>query len=135
MASYIALVRKAPDTDYSVDFPDFPGCITAGVTLDEAVRMANEALQIHVRGMLEDGDPMPAPSSVEAVMADPENLEDLVLTFLVQVNEPTGKAVRVNVTFDEHLLSKIDDFAKQQGQTRSGFLADAARTVMHMHKG
>lgn len=135
MANYIALVRKAPDTDYGVDFPDFPGCITAGSTLDEAIRMANEALPFHVRGMREDGDPIPAPSSLEAVMEDPESGEDLALAFFVQVPEPSGKAVRVNITLDENLLSKIDRFAKQHGRSRSAFLAEAAQIVLKRGDG
>ena len=45
MSTYIALIRKDPDSDYGVDFPDFPGCVTAGSTLDEARSMADEALR------------------------------------------------------------------------------------------
>ena len=35
MASYIAVIHKDPDSDFGVSFPDFPGCITAGATIDE----------------------------------------------------------------------------------------------------
>jgi len=41
---YIAIIHKDPDSDFGVSFPDFPGCITAGRTLDEAKEMAREAL-------------------------------------------------------------------------------------------
>jgi predicted RNase H-like HicB family nuclease len=51
MASYIALLRKERKSDYSVDFPDFPGCITAGKTLEEARTMAAEALVLHIEGL------------------------------------------------------------------------------------
>jgi predicted RNase H-like HicB family nuclease len=44
MTTYIGLLRKEKCSDYGVDFPDFPGCITAGRTHDEACRMAAEAL-------------------------------------------------------------------------------------------
>ena len=64
MASYIALIHKDCDSDYGVSFPDFPGCVTAGVTFEEAKSFASEALALHVRGMLQDGDVIPAPSSV-----------------------------------------------------------------------
>ena len=59
MTAYIALLRKQPRSDFGVDFPDFPGCITAGRTLDEARRMASEALLFHVDGMREDGTSIP----------------------------------------------------------------------------
>jgi predicted RNase H-like HicB family nuclease len=48
MTTYIALLRKDEDSDYGVDFPDFPGCPTAGRTLEETRRMAQEALAFHV---------------------------------------------------------------------------------------
>ena len=48
MRTYIALLRKDPDSDYGVDFPDFPGCVTAGSTLEEARAMAEEALAFHI---------------------------------------------------------------------------------------
>ena len=45
MTSYIAMLYKEPDSDFGVSFPDFPGCITAGTTLEEAWRLAEEALE------------------------------------------------------------------------------------------
>lgn len=73
MTSYIGLFRKQVDSDYGVDFPDFPGCATAGVTLDEARAMAAEALELHVEGMVEDRATIPAPATLDQVMADPFN--------------------------------------------------------------
>jgi predicted RNase H-like HicB family nuclease len=73
MTTYIALLRKAAASDFGVDFLDFPGCVTAGKTLDEARRMAVEALELHIRGMIEDHDPVPEPSSLDVVMQDPAN--------------------------------------------------------------
>ncbi len=73
MATYVALIRKEPHSDYGVDFPDFPGCVTAGRTLDEAVAMAHEALAGHAALMVEEGEKLPAPSRVETVLRDPHN--------------------------------------------------------------
>ena len=70
MANYIGLVRKEAKSDYGVDFPDFPGCITAGSTLEEARVMAQEALNAHIAWMIEDGDELPLPSSLDEIMAD-----------------------------------------------------------------
>jgi predicted RNase H-like HicB family nuclease len=44
MRYYIAVIHKDADSDFGVSFPDLPGCITAGRTLDEARVMAAEAL-------------------------------------------------------------------------------------------
>ena len=73
MTSYIGIVHKDNDSDFSVAFPDFPGCVTAGRDLPELKRMAEEALALHIEGMLEDGETIPEPSSLEAVMRDPDN--------------------------------------------------------------
>lgn len=123
MASYIGLMRKESGTDYGVNFPDFPGCITAGLTMDEAYRLAAEALAFHVEGMAEDGEPLPEPSSLETVMADPENQD--AVPFMVPLSV-APKVVRVNVTMDEALLRAIDAVASN----RSAFLAEGARRLL-----
>ena len=60
MTSYVAVIHKDADSDYGVSFPDFPGCISAGSSVDEARDMAREALALHVHGMQEDGEAIPA---------------------------------------------------------------------------
>ena len=80
MPEYIALVHKEPGSDYGVSFPGFPGCITAGATVDEARRMAERALAFHIAGMIEDGDAVPQPSRLEKIMADPENREAVAIS-------------------------------------------------------
>lgn len=73
MVHYIALIHKDADTDYGVSFPDFPGCISAGKTMDEALIMGREALDGHIRLMAEDGETIPEPSTMDAVLLNPEN--------------------------------------------------------------
>lgn len=125
MASYIALIHKDDHSDYGVSFPDFPGCISGGSTLDEARAGAEEALALHVEGLIEDGESLPEPSSLQAVMGDPENRDGVVI--LVNAPAEDQRAIRVNVTFPEDVLKQIDSFAQKAGYTRSGFLALAAR--------
>lgn len=121
MTAYIALIRKDGKSDYGVDFPDFPGCVTAGRSLEEARRMAAEALALHIEGMLEDGGALPAESTLDAVMADRENAD--AVAFLVDVPEVPIKTVRVNVTLPQDVLDAIDKVTTN----RSRFLAEAAR--------
>ncbi len=61
MPNYIAVVHKEPTSDYGVSFPDFPGCITAGKTIDEAKDWAYEALLLHLEGLREDGATVAGP--------------------------------------------------------------------------
>lgn len=124
MPTYIALMRKDRDSDYGVDFPDFPGCVTAGHTLEEARQLAEEALAFHAEGMLEDGEQLPAPSSLEQILEDPHNHKAAV--FLVDLPEDFGRTVRVNITVPEYLLRRIDSHARSRGLSRSAFLVEKA---------
>ncbi|HEY4115869.1 MAG TPA: type II toxin-antitoxin system HicB family antitoxin, partial [Rhizomicrobium sp.] len=45
---------------YGISFPDFPGCVAAGASADEALRRGAETLRFHLSGMVEDGEPLPA---------------------------------------------------------------------------
>ncbi|MBB3314030.1 putative RNase H-like HicB family nuclease [Rhizobium sp. BK196] len=125
MRNYIGLIHKDADSDYGVSFPDFPGLITAGINLDDARAMAEEALALHIEGLTEDGEAIPEPSTLEAVMADAENQDGVAI--LVGVKTEAKRAVRVNITLPEDVLKAIDAFAEAQGLTRSGFLVRAAK--------
>lgn len=127
MAEYIALIHKDADSDFGVSFPDFPGCITAGATLDEARAMAEEALTFHVEGMLEDGEAIPEPSSLTDIMAIPYNRDGVAVLVALKA-EP--KTVRVNITLPDDTLREIDRYASEHGFTRSGLLAAAARKAI-----
>ena len=128
MRQYVALIHKDADSDFGVSFPDLPGCITAGSTLDEARDMAAEALALHLEGMEADGEAAPAPSSLETIMADAQNRDGVAI--LVPAPARTSKAVRVNVTLPENLLAEVDSYAAANGFTRSGFLAMAAKKAI-----
>jgi HicB_like antitoxin of bacterial toxin-antitoxin system len=69
--------------------------------------------------MAEDGEKLPAPSALDAIMADPEQRHGRLSRHLAGARKPT---VRVNITLPERLLRRIDKRAKN----RSGFLARAA---------
>lgn len=67
---YVSFVHRE-NTGYGVSFPDFPGCVAVGETLDEALRQGYEALAFHVEGLTEDGAQIPSPRSIDAIMGDP----------------------------------------------------------------
>ncbi len=129
MANYIAVVHKDPKSDFGVSFPDFPGCITAGTSIDEAKDMAQDALSLHVKGLLEDGENMPIPSKLEDIMENPA-YSDSVAILVVSVSEAKPRSVRVNITVPEDMLRKIDHIAKQRGMSRSSFLVHAAQNAI-----
>src|ERR1700688_689842 len=120
---YIAYLHKDRDSDYGVSFPDFPGCITAGKTLDEASRLAPEALALHIQGMIEDGYAVPEPSKVDDIAKDAA--KHGAIAFMVSVDAPDA-TVRVNITARESQIEKIDALAEAAGMTRSGYMVRAA---------
>lgn len=128
MSHYIALIHKDADSDYGVSFPDLPGCVTAGSNLDEARAMAAEALALHIEGLAAEGAAVPDSSSLEEIMAQKENSDAVAV--LIPAPASAAKSVRVNVTLPSDLLAQIDQIAEANGQTRSGFLAHAARKGM-----
>jgi predicted RNase H-like HicB family nuclease len=128
MRQYIALIHKDAESEFGVSFPDLPGCVTAGATLDEARDMAAEALAFHLQGLAEDGEAITEPSTLEAVMSDPDNKDGVAI--LVAAPAQVVKAVRINVTLPEDLLASVDSYASANGYTRSGFLALAAKKAM-----
>jgi predicted RNase H-like HicB family nuclease len=128
MRQYIALIHKDANSDYGVSFPDLPGVITTGSTLDEARDMAAEALAFHLEGMAEDGEAVPEPSSLEEIMVIAENRDGVAV--LIAAPDAEVRSVRVNITLPADVLSEIDRHAEREGFTRSGFLAQAAKKAM-----
>lgn len=119
---YPAIIERSTD-GFCVFFPDLPGCTSGGATIQDAAQQAEEALDMHLTGMVEDGEPFPEPSDIAAIVVDPD--VDEAARLLVRGERP-GRSVRVQVSIDEGLLARIDKVAKN----RSGFLADAARAAL-----
>jgi predicted RNase H-like HicB family nuclease len=132
VAIYIALLRKDPDSDFGVDFPDFPGCITAGSTLEETREMATEALEFHIEGMLEANLPIPEPSRLEVVMAAPENAE--AIPFPVSVPDRLTGAGQIELILRAADLEKLEAFAGKRGTTRQALLTEAVRRLLAEEK-
>jgi predicted RNase H-like HicB family nuclease len=129
MANYIAIVHKEANTDFGVSFPDFTGCVTAGLSIDEAKDLAQEVLTLHIHGMLEDGDKLPTPSKLESIMAN-EDYAEAVAYLVVTVPDVKPRTVRVNITVPEMTLKKIDAAAKKRGMSRSSFLVHVAQNAI-----
>lgn len=127
MARVVMLVHEEDGT-YGASFPDFPGATTAAGDLDTLYRKAGEVLTFHVSGMVEDGDAIPAVRTLDELRRDTAFREDAegAMIALIDVELP-GKAVRVNISIEEHLLRRIDRAAEAAGESRSGFLAQAAK--------
>jgi predicted RNase H-like HicB family nuclease len=63
--SRYAVFIESTRTGYSAYVPDLPGCIAAGPTKEETLELMRGAIEMHLRSMREDGDPIPEPSHIE----------------------------------------------------------------------
>jgi len=115
---------------YGVIVPDLPGCFSAGDTFDEALDSVREAIELHLEGLIVEGGDVPVPRAIAAHRANPDFADGVWAAVDIDVSRYEGKAEEINITIPRRLLVKIDEYAKSHGSTRSGFLAEAARSAM-----
>ena len=94
MQNYIGLIHKDTDSHFGVSFPDFPGVVTAGTSLDDARAMAEEARSLHIDGLTEDGEAIPEPCSLEEVISDPDNQRGVAIVTTVPRSPETASVSR-----------------------------------------
>ena len=127
VARYYPAVVDRSASGFGITFPDFPGCVSAGSTLQETIERGHDALAARVELTIEHDEPIPEPSSLDRIEDDGEG--EVVLKTLVRVDLP-GRTVRLSITMDEALANAVDRAAAAEGFTRSGFLAEAARRLL-----
>ena len=59
---YLVVIEKG-ETSWGAHVPDLPGCIAVGESREEVVELISEAIDFHIEGLREHGDPIPSPSS------------------------------------------------------------------------
>lgn len=115
---------------YGVIVPDLPGCFSAGDTLDEAIEMAREAIDAHVELLIEHHEPIPAGKPIAEHQVNNEYAGAVWAVVDVPVERYLGPAEKINITVPALVLSRIDEFARRRGESRSGFLTRAAIDAM-----
>jgi predicted RNase H-like HicB family nuclease len=65
--NYTVLIEKGP-TSYGASVPDLPGCVAVAETRQEVEHLIKGAIEMHLKGMREDGDPIPEPVTTAAVV-------------------------------------------------------------------
>lgn len=74
MYKFLIVIEKAGD-NYSAYAPDLPGCIATGKTREEAEEHMFEAIEFHLQGLIEDGQPIPRQEAYASVYAIPEHVK------------------------------------------------------------
>jgi predicted RNase H-like HicB family nuclease len=127
MSHVIAVVHEENGV-YGISFPDFPGCVSGGKTLDEAMQRGRATLRTHVESMMEDGETLPVLRSLDQLKRDKHFRADIADGMVVALPlDLPSRAVRINISLDENLVAALDDAAERAGLSRSAFLAEAAK--------
>jgi predicted RNase H-like HicB family nuclease len=131
MSRYVALVDGEAGA-YGVSFPDLPGCVAMGGTVDEALAQAAEALRdwIHVT---EEATGVPPPRALEEIRSDPavaEALRDGASLAVVPLVRDTGRPAKANLSIDAGILAAIDEEAARRKLTRSALVELMARRML-----
>jgi predicted RNase H-like HicB family nuclease len=84
---YPAFIETASE-GYGVFFPDVPGCISAGATVQDATHNAAEALQAHLDLAAEHGETIPESSELDAIAPEPDVVEAARVSVRVEVPAP-----------------------------------------------
>ncbi len=124
---YPAVLERGSRATFAVWFPDFPGCVAAARTQEEAMSKAQGALAQAVVENSEKERALPQPTPFEQI-ALPKGC-DFVSFFAVGV-EPPNPSERVNIYLPKTLLDRIDARAEELGMSRSSFFGLAANLAL-----
>lgn len=127
---FTVVLHTDDGTRYGVTVPDLPGCFSAGDNVDDALANVQEAIDLHVEGLIEEGYDIPDRQPIAVHQGNKDYAGGTWAVVDVPVEKYFGPAEKINITLPRLLLAKIDEYAKSHGSTRSGFLAEAARAAM-----
>lgn len=129
MHRYTALIDGQAG-GYGVSFPDLPGCVAMGTTVDEAMLGAAEALREYDADVTARGGVLPSPTSPDRLITNPDvmdALRDGASFGSVPLVRQTGRTAKANLSINAGVLSAIDAEASRQGLTRSALVEAMAR--------
>ena len=123
---YPALIDGAKGA-YGVSFPDLPGIVAMGDTIDEALMNAEEALRDYAIETEIDGDAIVQPCELDEVVVDPGQ----ILTVVPLIRQ-SGRSVRIHMAINEGVAVFIDSEANRRGMTRTAYVEWMARRIAMM---
>lgn len=109
--SYYPAIISRSNRRYNVYFPDLPDCSCFDSTIEAAILAGEKALSAQLTLFAEQGNVIPIPGNIEAIAAFAGSLP--VERFLIRGERP-GRAVCIQITLDEYLLSLIDRVAQNR---------------------
>ena len=122
----IAIETGTGTQAYGVVVPDLPGCFSAGDTLNEAMDNAREAIELWLEIAIDDGMAIPEPGTLDAHQRKREFKGWTWGLVTVDIASLSDKVERINITLPSRVLRRIDQAAKEAGESRSGYIARRA---------
>ena len=123
----IAIELGKEKSAWGVVVPDLPGCFSAADTsLEEAIELAKEAIELWIETAMDEHQEIPAPSSLQDLQKKKEfkgwtwALVEIDPAFL------SDEIERINITLPKRVLARLDAKAKLAGENRSAFIAHLA---------
>lgn len=129
---YPAVLEWGAKNTFAVWFPDFPDCVTAARSQEQAIERAEIALAQAVDGLSERNRPLPDSSPVENISI-PKGSR--FLAFIMMGVEPPNPAERVNIYLPKNLLARADSRAEELGMSRSSFFGLAISMMIGWESG
>lgn len=131
----IAIERGDDSHAHGVIVPDIAGCFSAADNYQDIFDNAIEAITLHLEGLVEDGEEIPLPTSIDNYMDNPEYAGMTWALVPVDVSRYLGTTEKVNVTLPSRLIHLIDEKVasnKSRYKSRSNYLAQLAeRDLIH----
>lgn len=124
------VIHKDAESDYGVTVPDLPGCFSAGETLDETLAMAKEAIELHIEGLIAEGQPVPSPTTLEKHKSNRDFAGGTWALVSIDDSKLRTNAKRLSITVPERVLDAMDQHAAKIGETRSGLIVRAVVDFM-----
>ena len=127
--TFYALIHADEAGHYGLSFPDAPGVIAVGPTLEAAIAAGRKALRSNFNALEDEGVALPRPRPLDTLLADPEfraSHSDALTVIALTPAAKTGRSIRINISIDEFALERIDDLARRKGLTRSRLLVEGA---------
>lgn len=128
--------RHAGEQNWSLTFPEFPWVTSVAERREQIAAQARDALQTAIDDMQAEGEALPACFEEGALTPhgfSTDKTAEEEWPFLLPI-DVAGPAIRINISIDQGLLSRVDAAALHKGQSRSAILAEGARLVLNRER-
>ncbi|MBV6631519.1 MAG: type II toxin-antitoxin system HicB family antitoxin [Alphaproteobacteria bacterium] len=117
--AYAGVLSKDPDSEYSMYFPDLPGCVTAGRTIEEALFSAREALALHLQGLMELRRRPPRPTNLYDLARDPQHGEGLAVMIEPWPADDDNEPETIELKLSARTIQALDNAGAVRHKTRA----------------